>query len=237
MSHSIKIAVFALLAGMLAGGCTYDGSPTTPVERNLTWFSYLNGDDIREACTPGAPDRYRFVYNAIYTEQVRAYDIEATGAEGDLRLESRVFAPADLKRIALSEPLDIFAPWQPRRETADLTDGDLASLRAALRADGAFTPLPETLQLSSDDFYWIVSACTTGTFHFNAYRWPSPRFEALTFPDILFGWDGTGVAVNPPREADPYEIHGASSGEEMRSAHRFNLAAGADGLKGLLRLF
>jgi len=49
--------------------------------RELAWFGYLVDDDIRDACRAGL-DRDRFVYTAVYTEQVRAYDlsIDADGA-------------------------------------------------------------------------------------------------------------------------------------------------------------
>ena len=44
------------------GACTtYRGLPTNPVERSLTWFSYLAGDDLQAACKAGGPDHYRFV--------------------------------------------------------------------------------------------------------------------------------------------------------------------------------
>ena len=59
---------------LLLSGCERLGEDH-PVTRKLTWFSHLGGRDIRNSCVTGAPDRYRFVYNGIYVEQVRSYDI------------------------------------------------------------------------------------------------------------------------------------------------------------------
>ena len=52
---------------LLPAGCTTRGAEHDPIARTLTWYSYLNGDDLRAACTAGATDRYRLVYNAIWT--------------------------------------------------------------------------------------------------------------------------------------------------------------------------
>ena len=40
--------------------------------------------------------------------------------------------------------------------------------------------------LRSDNFYWVVAACSQGRFHFNAFQAGDPRFDALTFPKELF---------------------------------------------------
>ncbi len=55
----------ALAAPLLVlSACTYRGESDNPVVRRFTWFSYLNGDDIRAACRADTRERYRFVYNA-----------------------------------------------------------------------------------------------------------------------------------------------------------------------------
>src|SRR5690606_6468296 len=63
----------AALCLIVLAACTYRGADD-PVSRKFSWFSYLNGDDIRRECVAGAADRYRFVYNGINVEQVRTYD-------------------------------------------------------------------------------------------------------------------------------------------------------------------
>lgn len=235
-----RLALLVALAGglLLTASCAYQGGSEYPVARSLSWFSYLNGDDIRQHCKAGAPDRYRFVYNGIYTEQVRSYDLttDAGNANPVLRiqlLEER----GQIGNITLDSPSGVLAPWSGKFETVHLRDVDLQRLREAMVNGGVFQPLPGRLELSSDAFYWIVAACSGGAFNFNAYLWPSPRFDQAAFPGLLFAWDPSGVAVNPPRKADPADIHHAPTAADLRGAHRFNLAAERDGLIGVGTLF
>jgi hypothetical protein len=44
---------------------------SNPVQRSLTWFSYVSGDDIRKACLGGGRDNFRLVYKASYEKQIR----------------------------------------------------------------------------------------------------------------------------------------------------------------------
>lgn len=228
-----------IAAGLLfTGSCAYRGADDNPMARNLTWFSYLNGDDIRAQCTAGAPDRYRFVYNGIYTEQVRSYDVTTAGGGTDSILEVRVLGTrGNVGTLSLTSPSAILAPWTGQTETVHLRPENLAQLQDAMRTGGVFAPLAGRLELSSDSFYWVVAACRDGAFAFNAYHWPSTRFAAAAFPGLLFAWDPSGIPVNPPREADPATIHNAASPSDLRNAQRFNLAAESDGLIGVSRLF
>ena len=69
-------ASLGLILGLaVLAGCAYRGGIDQPVTLKATWFSYLNGDDIRSACVPGAPPKYRLVYNGNYDEQLRAYEL------------------------------------------------------------------------------------------------------------------------------------------------------------------
>ncbi len=43
--------------------------------------------------------------------------------------------------------------------------------------------------LASEDFHWVVGACAEGGFSFNAYRWPSERFDDARFAGLLLAWD------------------------------------------------
>ena len=91
------------------------------------------------------------------------------------------------------------------RDREDLGRRDLDELDGALATSGFFQPPPAGRVLRSDQTYWIVNACVDGRFHFNAFEWPSRRFEALTFPPLVFGWDTTGIVilpVDPPQYAE-----------------------------------
>jgi len=44
-----------VLAGGVLAGCAYRGDIDNPAPIKATWFSYLNGEDLRAACVEGAP--------------------------------------------------------------------------------------------------------------------------------------------------------------------------------------
>ncbi len=66
------------------------------------------------------------------------------------------------------------------------------------------TGAPGRLRLDSNEFFWLVSACLDGRFTVNAWKYPSPGFEALRFPAVVLRHDPTGIALNPPRPANQY---------------------------------
>jgi len=227
-----------LAAGlMVLAGCASVGDVSNPAARKVTWFSYLNGDDLRAGCGPGAPARFRFVYNGVYIEQVRTYDIQ-TGPIGsdNHMLRYRVIGPTDVGTVFVGEPLDVFAPGRGRIGEVRLADRDMDDLDAALAAGGFFDMAPKGLALASEDFYWLASACVGGRFVFNAYRWPGPRYEGAQFPDLLLAWDGSGVPVNPPRRTSVEELVFGGPKDVREEALSFNLEVGENGLVGVAPL-
>ena len=77
MNKAITVALGLTLAfGSAAAWAQRPGaSVEQPIVRSLNWFSYVAGDDIRAACRPGGRNRIRLVYNALWEEQVRTYEI------------------------------------------------------------------------------------------------------------------------------------------------------------------
>ena len=71
-----------VFAGALSAACTYRGDIDDPTTIKATWFSYLNGDDIRARCSESSGLRYRLIYNADYDEQLRSYEVIGDGAGG-----------------------------------------------------------------------------------------------------------------------------------------------------------
>ena len=189
-----------------------------PVSRKFNWFGHLGGADIRAACVAGAPERYRFVYNGIYVEQVRSYDILGTNATAYHRLKVAVAEQADITDIIteLARP-DIFQPWRPRIGSAILSSETVRNMKSVLEGDDFFTSKPPERGISSIEFYWGVSACLDGQFHYNAYIWPSDRFRNLAFPSLLKSWDKTKIAINSPRKASEYNVYGTYQQEEFRN--------------------
>ncbi|MFQ5775029.1 MAG: hypothetical protein ACE5GS_10970 [Kiloniellaceae bacterium] len=225
----------AVLLALLAG-CTYRGAIDQPVTLKATWFSYLNGDDIRAACVAGAPSWYRLVYNADYDQQLRSYEVVADGAGGAYyAARVQMGGGIDLTRLSLRDPQSP-ARWTTAR--VRLSGADLAELEAALARSGAFAAAPQGLRLASEEFYWIFSGCREGRFYFNAWRYPSQRFAGLLFPDVLLRHDRTGIAVNPPRRVAPIDrTRSRGAGPEEDATPRFDLEIGEAGLKGVHPLF
>lgn len=193
--HSGK---FRLRSGSLAlllltslAGCSLDN----PVGRTFGWFNYLDAADIRDSCAGSTGERYRLVYNAVWGEQVRSYDISAGPGGVPATLAVRVFFPENLNGINLTDPLELF---RGQTATAALSPADMATFREALRDSGFEAATPRGLILPSSGFYWVVAACRDGAFHYNAYNYPSASFAAIRFDRWLFAHDTTGATVTPP---------------------------------------
>jgi hypothetical protein len=132
---------------MLAG-CAVAGQPRNPLTRELAWFGYLAGDDIRGACRAG-PDRYRFVYNAVYTEQVRAYDLSIDAAGAGV-LDTTAFGSIEVAEVLRR---DLLLTWFGRPSRAATATHDVAALLWALDASGFDDPPPFGVRLDSGDFF------------------------------------------------------------------------------------
>jgi len=221
-------ALCALALGLLSA-CAYRGGITLPFTQKVAWFSYLNGDDIRAACVPGAPSQYRLVYNGEYDRQVRTYEILADGGGAAYTARVQGGGGIGLLGLSLSDPGSL-GGWTTAQ--ARLTASDLAALDRALTRDEAFAPPPPGMNLASEEFYWILVGCRDGEMVFNAWRFGDARFAALTFPAVLLRHDTTGVAVNPPRDVGPID-RVTRGGEPETTTPRFDLAIGAGGLLGL----
>jgi len=185
-------------ATVLLGACAYrPGAISDPIQRKFQYFSYLNGDDIRQDCRRGMPARYRLVYNAVYGEQVRAYDLRHSATGSGAVLFAHVFGGGG--NVSTFDPRDPTGPWRGEASNVRLDEAQYLKLIRAIEASGFGTPAPEGMILPSGAFYWIASACADGQFHFNAWLYPSERFDQIRFAQLLFAHDRTGVPVNPPR--------------------------------------
>jgi hypothetical protein len=199
-SRFARTAKLGLLVGVVVSGCMYRGGIDNPVVRNFTWFSYVAGDDIRERCAPGRPAQYRFVYNAHYLEQVRAYDLRRSATGEGAMLWVQVFGgEAALNSFS---PFDPAAPWAGRGAERRLSEDQYLSLIRAVEASGFGEAPPAGLRLPSYNFYWASIACADGKLHFNAWRHPSDRWDRIAFDKLLFEFDPSGKPVNPPRKID-----------------------------------
>jgi len=218
MTRMLPRLALALLALALPG-CSYSGGDIgDPILRKVSWFSFLDGEDLRRSCAAGAPDRYRLAYNADYQQQVRVYELV-----GD-----------SLSQLALDEPnlaisLDLADPLgslKNRQTVVRLGPEQRAALLNSFERSGMFQPPPVGLELPSDRFYWTAAACHRGRFYFNAWLYPERWQE---FDRVLIEFDRTGVPFNPPQRQPKL----AYNTDDPKLA--FNLRVGPDGLFGLPR--
>jgi len=218
---------------VLLAGCTYRGDIDNPAVREASWFSYLDGTDIRTACVKGAPDSYRLVYNGRYEEQLRSYEITADGA-GGAYLVARAKGRMNAFDVSLD---DVLAPWRWKRSQTRLSPAEFRQFAALLEQSGQFAGAPVGLRLFSGDFYWVGSACRNGAFHYHAWAFSNDGFAQLRFADFLFKHDQTELAVNPPRKIPAGEFLGPQGRQEDQTQIRFWLQVRDNGLGGIPNAF
>ena len=195
MLKRILVGIFILLVA----ACTFKaGDRENPIFRSFSWFSYLGGEDIRAECRSGSPDRYRIVYNGIWDEQVRTYDITADG-KGGAGLVLQVSGDLDVFQIQLNDPL---GPWRGKIQRRELSAREFGAIRDALYASGFAAPPPSGMRLQSWSFFWLAAACEGGKFAYNGWAYPSPRFDGVKLAAPLLAVDKSGIALARPRDTD-----------------------------------
>jgi hypothetical protein len=227
-SSKRSLKTLGLMAALLAlGACAAgDDIVNSPIQRKFQWFSYLEGGDFKAACTPGAAGRYRLVYNGIYTEQVRVYDLNAeTGV-----LDTHLILPMDLRDFSVSEVAGLLDPWRGKPSSRLLSRDEVSSIVTALDQDGAFGPPAVGVELPSMGFFWTLASCHDGAYHFTGLAWPSAAWDQARFDDALQAVDPIATPVNPPRKTtlkrDPH------AGQRYGIENEFIVKVGEDGLAG-----
>lgn len=188
-----RVALMLTALSALAS-CTWRGGDIgDPLERKTHWFSFVAGDDIRATCAAGTPDRVRLVYNAVYDEQLRIYELDA------LRrlLVIRAVNQGSAARLSADDPL---APWRAVEAKVQLDQGAYDGLVQSFAQGGMFAAPPVGLELPSRSYYWTAATCKDGRFGFTAWKYPSAAFAAMGFDARLFALDTTGVPVSRAKE-------------------------------------
>ncbi|WP_374384474.1 hypothetical protein [Dongia sp.] len=226
------------LAASLLGGCAYQpsgqlgsgSSIDNPIERKFTWFSYLDGADIRNSCAAGGPDQYRIVYNGQYYDHVRTYDLAVAGKP---HLTARARGQSgNLMDMGFNSFDELLGPWNFRRSDSDLSAAELSKLRELLHQAGFASGSQAGLRLHSQDFYWLVAGCESGKFFINAWA-DKPRAISLTrtaFLDFLLKHDQTGVAYLPPRPVTYMDKNDQGKGRHRDFNGAFVITLRADGI-------
>jgi hypothetical protein len=223
---------------LILGGCAYHGPARTdidnPAVRKVAWFSYLDGNDIREGCVPGALDRYRLVYNGQYEKQIRSYEItQASANPGGAYFIVRAMGQTNLAEVRLD---DLLAPWRWQKSETQLSGGEFDQFRDLLTQSGWGEGAPQGKILHSRDFYWVASGCRDGQFHFDAWVHAQGDFREIKFQDFLLARDKTGVAFRKPFKVLPIDRTERGQPSE-RSAPIFVLTVSGEGIGGLLNAF
>lgn len=203
-----------------------------PIVRSFNWFGYVGGSDIREACGKDGRSRLRLVYNAIYDEQVRTYELFLQ-PDGTAGLEIGVLADqGDVSSLRIGDAGDVLGPWRMRRGQRILTVVETSELLGLLQASNAFGPPRDGLRLPDVDFWWTVASCRAGVWGFQAYHHPTDGFANVGFASKLFALDTVPVPVNPPRKLEPAELRrNWNAPPNHWKANQWTLTVGKDGLR------
>jgi hypothetical protein len=231
---------FALSLGLVLGLSTAasaqraDRNVDMPIVRSVNWFGFVGGDDIRASCTRGSRDRVRLVYNALWEEQVRTYEIYLQ-PDGTAGLNMGVLADqGSVSAVTIAAGEDALNPWRMRRGQRLLDAAETRELMGLLQASSAFGPPRDGLRLPDNDFWWTVASCRGGVWGFQAYHYPTDGFANVRFSEKLFALDNVKVAVNRPRKLEPAEFRRDMNANSQRSASRADrwiLVVGKDGLR------
>ncbi|MCC9625520.1 hypothetical protein LPB41_27930 [Thalassospira sp. MA62] len=218
-------------SAMFISGCAFTSTSdiSNPFVRKASWFSFLNADDLRTACSagePGSDGRIRLVYNADYYDEVRSYDIVPQPQSDNTRfdLTSRIFGPAEISNInvEVNAPLGAFGG---ELATRVLDRDSYLELTDALQADGFGTQQRDGLRLYAADHYWIAIGCSGGYVTLAAWTSDKDDLRDLTFPSIvnrLSGLDGDlpkAPDPNAPKYPDPI-YSGNDHGADSRNFYR-----------------
>ncbi len=238
MGEMLRALVKVTLMAYVLGGCAYHGPARTdidnPAVRKVAWFSYLDGNDIRQSCAPGTLDRFRLVYNGQYEKQIRSYEItQASPNPGGAYFIARAMGATNLAEVRLN---DLLAPWNWQRSEMQLSGPDLDQFRELLLQSGWGQGAPQGKILHSRDFYWVASGCRNGQFHFDAWVDAQGDFKEIKFQDFLLARDKTGVAFRKPIPVTPRDRTEQGRPRD-RSATIFVLTVSGEGIGGLLNAF
>ena len=216
-----------LAAAVLLAACAASGAPDSALEQKFTWYRYLAGDDLRTSCAADGPIRFRFVYNAEFTKEVRALDLDAAPGQGGW-LESRRYRGArvlDVQSAGIANRPDTAAVFLNAAQVDGLLDAVVAS---------GFAEPPETgLILRSDTHYGVASGCRGGEFRLHGYGWS--KLAGLAFADDLRNLDPLGVAWPTPLDTGARSDAGRDTSGDARESSDpfFVIELGHFGLRGV----
>ena len=230
----MSVAAFglALAASPMASAQRPDRYVDPPIVRSFNWFAFVGGDDIRANCGKDGRNRMRLIYNAIYSEQVRTYELFLQ-PDGTTGLSIGVLADQGVvSNLLINNGGDVLKPWSMKHGERILNGGETRDLMALFQASAAFGPPRDGLRLPDVDFWWTVASCRDGVWGFQAYHYPTDGFANVKFAQKLFSFDSVPVPVNPPRKLVPAELRrDPNAPVNHMKANQWTLTVGRDGLR------
>jgi hypothetical protein len=212
----------ALVAPLLSA-CASNGDISDPLRRKMSYFSHINGDDIRATCQPGAADRMRLTFNGRYQDQVRIYDLQHT--DDKPVLNEKVLSDLIINQgFTLSSLVDSLSGTDSQ---TPLTDSKADALWQTMVASGALTPATPGQRLESDSLWWMATGCHSGQTFFHVWEQteqsgPPPFFDMIRALDAS---DLAWPAVAPP------PVTTLNSPRDYSEKTHFVLETTASGLK------
>ncbi|WP_158046431.1 hypothetical protein [Skermanella pratensis] len=175
-------AAALVLFGHVLTGCASFGPDGDDGARKLTWFSYVNGEDLRAQCSVEAPDRYRLIYNAQASAQLRTYEVHGegddmrSGQRGGAVVEAREIPAADLSR---RQPEEALGNGESAASRIRLSPEQFDWLTRSLADSGVFdTPL-RGFRTRPGGVLWLASGCHDGAYFLTAFSNPAERLEII----------------------------------------------------------
>jgi hypothetical protein len=174
----------AAAAALVLSGCASLGPAEEADARKLTWFSYVNGEDLRAQCSEDRPDRYRLIYNSKANAQLRTYEVQATGdtseGGGGALVEARIIPAEALSR---RDPEDTLETGQTASLKLYLSPDQFEQLTTKLAASGVFSGSSMEFRTQTGGVFWLASGCHEGSYFLTAFSNPSDRFENIGMSD------------------------------------------------------
>jgi hypothetical protein len=218
---NFQVSAVAVAVLVLAAACA--GPNDGLVGGRLSWFDYVGGTDMRRSCSRSTSERYRLVFNAEYTKQVRTYDILQNGDGATLR--GKVF------RGGLSVDASFASAVQGlvgRSGERTLNGPEFADFKRAVAAAEPFLGA-EKAYLRSDSYYWVVLECRHGSVLARAFTGPQAHLEELAFRRFLLAHDPTGVPIRVQRPIPADQLSGFGKAYSPMEAETTDRAAGRGG--------
>lgn len=229
----IKASIAGAVLLTLGACAAVEGIVNNPIERKFSWFSFLEGGDFKQSCDARSAGHYRMVYNAVYEEQVRIYELDAASET----LDVRVILPANLSNLDVRQASDLLNPWRGTVASTRLSSADVNGFINDLGSFGVFGEPNVGAELSSKGFFWTIAACHEGQYHFTGFQWPDQSWDQATFADRLFALDETGIAVNAPRWTSVKRTFTYQRDKTGQTINEYHTKVGPDGLVRLSDLF